>query len=78
MNTVGLFQAKQHLSELVAKAGRGQSVGITRRGVLTAVLVPAPGKPSRSLAEVLGSLRGSLKLPDGVESKELIEEGRRL
>lgn len=77
MKTVGLFEAKQRLSELVEKAGQGHAVGITRRGVLTAVLVPAPNKPGRSLADVLTSLRGSFRLPDGVKIKDLIEEGRR-
>jgi prevent-host-death family protein len=78
MKTVGLFQAKQRLSELVEEAGRGQSVGITRRGVLRAVLVPAPGNPKRPLADVFASLRGSIELPKYLKTKDLIEEGRRL
>lgn len=78
MKTIGLFKAKQRLSELVEEAGRGQPVGITCRGVLKAVLIPAPCKPKRPLAEVFGSLQGSMELPKGLSVKDLIEEGRRL
>jgi prevent-host-death family protein len=78
MKTVGLFQAKQRLSELVDEAERGQPVGITCRGVLKAVLMPAPRKAKRPLTEVFASLRGSVALPKGVTIKSLIEEGRRV
>jgi prevent-host-death family protein len=77
LKTVGLFQAKQRLSELVDEAERGQTVGITCRGVLKAVLVPAPRKAKRPLKEIFASLRGSMALPKGVTIKSLIEEGRR-
>ncbi|HEX8712965.1 MAG TPA: type II toxin-antitoxin system prevent-host-death family antitoxin [Terracidiphilus sp.] len=78
MKTIGLFQAKQHLSELVEEAGRGHPVGITCRGVLKAVLIPAPGKPKRPLEDIFASLRGSISLPRGLTLKDLIKEGRRL
>jgi prevent-host-death family protein len=77
MKTVGLFQAKQRLSELVEEAERGQPVGITCRGVLKAVLMPAPHKAKRPLGEIFDSLRGSMRLPSGETVKSLIEEGRR-
>jgi len=77
MKTVGLFQAKQRLSEFVDEAERGQVVGITRHGVLKALLMPAPRRPQRPLASVFASLRGSMSLPKGVTVKSLIEEGRR-
>lgn len=77
MKTVGLFQAKQRLSEFVDEAEKGQVVGITRHGVLKAVLVPAPRQPSRPLSAVFASLRGSIRIPKGVTIKSLIEEGRR-
>ncbi len=78
MRTVGLFEAKQRLSELVDEAARGQTVGISRRGTLTAILAPAPRAPQRPLDEVFTSLRGSLSLGRGVTMKDLIEDGRRL
>ena len=41
MRTVGLFEAKQKLSELVERASAGEQIGITRRGKLAAIIVPA-------------------------------------
>jgi len=77
MKTVGLFQAKQRLSEFVDEVERGQVVGITRHGVLKAVLMPVPRRPQRPLADVFTSLRGSMARPKGITLKSLIEEGRR-
>ena len=34
MRTVGIFEAKQKLSELVERASRGERIRITRRGKL--------------------------------------------
>ena len=50
MRTFGLFEAKQKLSELVERAREGEKIGITRRGQLAAVLVPAT--PETSLRDV--------------------------
>ncbi len=41
MDEVGLFEAKNRLSELVDRAERGEEVVITRRGKAVAKLVPA-------------------------------------
>jgi len=40
METIGLFEAKTHLSELVARAERGEEVVITRHNKPVAKLVP--------------------------------------
>lgn len=40
MRTVGLFAAKQKLSELVRAAAEGEEIGITNHGRLAARLVP--------------------------------------
>jgi prevent-host-death family protein len=40
MDEVGLFEAKNKLSELVDRAERGEEVVITRRGKAVAKLVP--------------------------------------
>ena len=77
METVGLFEAKNRLSELVSRASRGQKIGITRHGKLTALIVPA--RPQESLEEIfrdLDEIRKRSKMPKGVTVKELIEEGR--
>jgi prevent-host-death family protein len=77
MRTVGLFEAKQKLSELVDRAREGEPIGITRRGKLAAVLTSVP--PETSLKEVfedIENIRKRAKLPRGVNVKNLVEEGR--
>jgi prevent-host-death family protein len=79
MTNVGLFEAKQKLSELVERASAGERIGITRRGKLAALLVPA--RSDVDLKEVFArieQIRKSAKpLPKGMTVKDLIEEGRR-
>jgi prevent-host-death family protein len=77
MRTVGLFEAKQKLSELVERARGGERIGITRRGELAAVLVPAA--PERSLKDVftdVEKIRKRAKLGRRVNVRELVEDGR--
>ena len=77
MRTVGLFEAKQKLSELVQRARGGEKIGITRRGELTAVLVPATPETSlRDVFQDIERIRKRVKSSRSVEVKELIEEGR--
>jgi prevent-host-death family protein len=79
MRRVGLFEAKQKLSELVDRASGGERIGITRRGTLAAFLVPA--RTTADLKEVfarIDEIRKTAKpLPKGMTVKDLIEEGRR-
>ncbi|MGB2603269.1 MAG: type II toxin-antitoxin system Phd/YefM family antitoxin [Candidatus Sulfotelmatobacter sp.] len=79
MKTVGLFEAKQKLSELVERASEGEQIGITRRGKLSAILVPA--RKTVNLEEVFADIERIRKrakpLPKGMTIKDMIEEGRR-
>jgi prevent-host-death family protein len=79
MRKVGLFEAKQKLSELVERASRGERIGITRRGKLAAEIVPAR-EGEVDIKEVFASMERIRKrakpLPRGVTVKDLIEEGR--
>jgi len=78
MKTVGLFEAKQKLSELVERANGGEQIGITRRGKLAAMIVPA--KRERTLKEAfkrIDQLRKRVDRSKFSTIKELIEEGRR-
>jgi prevent-host-death family protein len=81
MKTIGLFEAKQKLSELVERAGDGEQIGITRRGKLAAMLVPAREDKNLNLKEVFANIERIRKrakpLPRGMTIKDLIEEGRR-
>ena len=68
--TVGLFEAKTHLSALVDRVARGESI--------TARLVPAIEGPRRSPAEAAARIR---RLRMGIRLgkttlRELIDEGR--
>jgi len=77
MRTMGLFEAKQKLSELVDRAGQGERIGITRRGKLAAVIAPA--RPDTDVAEVfakIDEIRKRVRPRKGVTIKKLIEEGR--
>jgi prevent-host-death family protein len=79
MRTIGLFEAKQKLSDLVERASSGEQIGITRRGKLAAVLVPAQRDVGLEEAFArIEQLRLRAKpLPKGMTIKGLIEEGRR-
>ena len=81
MKTIGLFEAKQKLSELVERAGEGEQIGITRRGRLAAMLVPAREDKKVNLKEIFADIERIRKrakpLPKGMTIKDLIEEGRR-
>jgi prevent-host-death family protein len=74
MRTIGIFEAKNRLSELVAAAESGETVILTRNGRAVAQLSPVVGDKERA-AQRIRTLRG---LRVGVsEIRELIDEGRR-
>jgi prevent-host-death family protein len=77
--TVGIFEAKQKLSQLVDRASKGEEIIITRRGKEQARLVSMPAERQRTLKEIFDSImsRTRIKLPKGATIKSLIEEGRR-
>lgn len=59
MREIGAFEAKTHLSELLAAAEAGETVLITRRGAPVARLVPAGGSRAAALTR-LAALRTRL------------------
>ena len=79
MRKVALFEAKQKLSELVDRAGRGEQIGITKRGKLAAVIGPAREEQVdlNALFERIEKIRRKVKPHPGITTKDLIEEGRR-
>jgi prevent-host-death family protein len=83
MKTVGAFDAKTHLNELLHRASKGETIRITRRGVPVAKLIP-PGiekEDACSLIEAIRQLRKGTTLGKTTLAKitirELIDEGRR-
>ena len=79
MRKVGLFEAKQKLSELVDRATRGERIVITKRGKVAAAIVPMQ-EVEVDLKEIFASMdrirKRTKPLPRGVTIKDLIEEGR--
>jgi prevent-host-death family protein len=77
MRTVGLFEAKQKLSEIVERASEGERIGITRRGKLAAIIVPARQEVDlRAVFDDIEEIRKQVRRPKNFKIKDLIEEGR--
>lgn len=79
MREVGAFEAKTHLSELIAAVEAGETVMITRRGRPVAQLVPvkAPSSSRTVALERLRHLRAGLS---GIARDDILsarDEGRR-
>jgi prevent-host-death family protein len=80
MATVGVFEAKNRLSELLERAANGEEITITRRGEPVARLVPPADASGRDkAAEAVAALREARRgvRLEGEPLRELIEEGRR-
>ncbi len=80
MDTVGLFEAKTHLSELIARAERGEEVVITRHNKPVARIVPIEGSAPDAAARraaVGALLRSARGRTLGMDWKALRDEGRR-
>lgn len=52
MREVGAFEAKTHLSELLAAVEAGQKITITRRGKPVAQLVPVPAMQADRISAI--------------------------
>ena len=79
METIGLFEAKTHLSELVARAEQGDEVIITRHNKPVARIVPfvaaaVAGDERKAALKALLRAAGTRKL--GMNWKALRDEGR--
>ena len=68
MKTIGTFEAKTHLSELLARVSKGESIRITRRGIPIAKLVPAEEEEQKDLKKIVREIRG---LPKELASEDL-------
>jgi prevent-host-death family protein len=87
METIGLFEAKTHLSELVARAERGEEVVITRHNKPVAKLVPLDGVSAElvqqrrqavaELQEIGQAVAGRTGVITRDEIVDWIREGRR-
>lgn len=77
-NSVGAYEAKTHLPQLLERVAKGERITITRHGVPVAVLVPV--QPEK--ADVEDAVRKMLEFGKGrslggLTIREMVEEGRR-
>ncbi len=79
MKTVGAFDAKTHLNELLQRVSKGETIRITRRGVPIAKLVPADSGEKQDPGELVQGIRDVRRgaTLGKVTIRELIDEGRR-
>ncbi len=80
MTSIGFYEARTHLSELLDQVARGKKVLITRRGKPAALLGPPPAETEKDVRRVIRQMkelrRGNV-LGKGLSVRHLIEEGRR-
>ena len=79
-NTVGAYEAKTHLSDLLEKVEAGEEITITKHGAPVAKLVPI--RKEVSVEERAAAIRRIQTLANGLslgglKVKDLIREGRR-
>jgi prevent-host-death family protein len=81
MKTVGLYEAKTHLGELIKVVEHGETLVVTRHGVPVARVVPYRDEFADAAAAIEDWRRyrreHNIRLGGGVTIRELIEEGRR-
>jgi antitoxin (DNA-binding transcriptional repressor) of toxin-antitoxin stability system len=79
--TMGFYEARTRLSELLTEVERGKTILITRRGRPVAVLTAPPHADEADASEVVAEMlryRDERKRSLGkLEARALIEEGRR-
>lgn len=77
MSTVGAYDAKTRLPQLLRDVEKGEVVTITRHGAAIARIVPAAGATGdESLLEAFRSARADVRIGEDTIA-ELIAEGRR-
>ena len=79
-STVGAFDAKTHLSELLDRAEKGETITITRHGKPVARLMPADDEAARRRRhEAAAQLREFAKhhTLGGLDWKALRDEGKK-
>ncbi|MGR3179301.1 MAG: type II toxin-antitoxin system Phd/YefM family antitoxin [Candidatus Anammoxibacter sp.] len=79
MSTIGAYEAKTHLSQLLNRVAKGEKITITKHSIPIAVLQQPESKRKSSPQDVIANLREFRKNHslNGLSLKEMIEEGRR-
>jgi prevent-host-death family protein len=81
MTSVGSYEAKTHLPELLERAEKGERIVITRRGRAVAMLVPFAAETKADVRQVIEAFKG-YSLRQGrtlgkLTVREMIDAGRR-
>lgn len=83
MKSVGSYEAKTHLPQLLCEVENGEKITITKRGKPIAVLSPAQATPERDVAAIIAEFRAYSREQarkhgplSAREIKDMIEEGR--
>ena len=75
--TVSLSDAKKKLTEIIDQVHKGEKIGITRRGNLAAVIIPAHSKVSlKRIFRGIEELRQRTRPHKNMSVKDFIQEGR--
>jgi prevent-host-death family protein len=80
MKSIGAYEAKTHLPQLLDRVERGEEICITRHGRTIARLVPETEADSGDLGAVIAEIKEFRKgrtLGPNLTVRDLIEEGRR-
>lgn len=79
MLTVGSYQAKTRLAELLRRVEEGERITITKHGVPIAKLVPHAHEEEVDLDEVVQEIKrfGERHSLQGLSLKEMIHEGHK-
>ncbi len=78
MKTVGAYEAKTHLPQLLDAVSKGEKITITKHGVPVAILQSAaPDRliPTKELVRQMKAFRSEIRL-NGLSLRSMIEEGR--
>jgi antitoxin (DNA-binding transcriptional repressor) of toxin-antitoxin stability system len=82
VTTIGFYEARTHLSELLDQVAKGKTVLITRRGQPAAVMGPPPKEDEQNVSQVVKEMLAfrdaeGPTLGRKATIRQLIEEGRR-
>jgi prevent-host-death family protein len=82
MTTVGTFEAKTHLTQLLGRVARGERILITNRGQPVAMLVPPEPEARADVGAVVREMLAARDehgptLGNRLTARQMREEGRR-
>ncbi len=80
MKTVGAYEAKTHLAQLLNRVARGEEIQITRNGRPVARLIPDPTSQVSDVHAAIAAVRELRKvrrLGDDLTIRQLMKGGRR-